>query len=169
MMMAAPATVAVDGTSPNTTRPKITAQMIMEYWYGTTTLAGASFSERLTQSSALTEMQPATANSARLERDGGTQPNGDIAAPSRNEPANCDDAITMSGVDRSERVISINPEKLRLPASAISAGPLKVCAEGRSAMMTPRKPIRIAVQRRQPTRSPRTIADSAVTNTGAAR
>src|SRR5581483_8801230 len=157
MMMAAPATVAVDGTSPNTTRPKITAQMIMEYWYGTTTLAGASFSERLTE------------NSARLERDGVTQPNGDIAAPSRNEPANCDDAITMSGVDRSERVISINPEKLRLPASAISAGPLKVCAEGRSAMMTPRKPIRIAVQRRQPTRSPRTIADSAVTNTGAAR
>src|SRR6476646_6540375 len=103
MMIAAPASVAACGTSPNTIRPNSTAQMIMEYWYGTTTLAAASFSERLTQSSALTEMRPAIANSARLDSDGVTQPNGDIAAPSTNVPENCSDAITMSGVDRSER------------------------------------------------------------------
>src|SRR5262249_6670376 len=120
-------------------------------------------------SSALTEIRPAIANSARLDGEGVTQPNGDIAAPSRKVPANCDDAITMSGVDRSERVISIRTEKQRLPASAIIAGPLQGCVEGLSAMTTPRKPIRIALQRRQPTRSRKTIADSAVTNTGHAR
>ncbi len=113
-------------------------------------------------------MQPAIANSARLDKLGVTQPNGDIAAPSRKLPTNCVDAITMSGVARSERVISIKTEKHRLPASAIIAGPLNVCAEGRSAMTTPRKPIRIALQRRQPTRSRKNIADSAVTNTGQA-
>src|SRR5215470_8139032 len=113
-------------------------------------------------------MQPATANSARLDKLGVTQPNGDIAAPSRNVPANCVEAITMSGVARSERVISIKTEKHRLPASAIIAGPLKVCAEGLSAITTPRKPIRIALQRRQPTRSPKKVADSAATNTGQA-
>ena len=31
MMMAAPTMVAIDGTSPNTTKPKITAQTIIEY------------------------------------------------------------------------------------------------------------------------------------------
>src|SRR5580704_5366286 len=113
-------------------------------------------------------MQPATANSARLDRDGVTQPNGDIAAPSRKLPQNCVEAITMSGVARNARVISISTEKHRLPASAIIAGPLNVCAEGLSAITTPRNPIRIALQRRQPTRSPKNIADSAVTNTGQA-
>src|ERR1700749_801508 len=110
MMIAAPAMVAGFGTSPTTGMPNITAQTIIEYWWGTTTLAGASFSERLTQNSALTEMQPAAANSARLAAPGVTQPNGDISAPSRKVPTNCELAITMSGVARSERVISISIE-----------------------------------------------------------
>src|SRR6476620_7563002 len=126
MMMAAPTIVAQDGVSPNTAKPKITAQTIIEYWYGTTTLAGASFSERLTQSNAATEMIPAIANSTRLPAPGVTQPNGDSRAPSMNVPPNCDDASTMSGVARSERVISINSANDRLPLSAIIAGQLTV-------------------------------------------
>ena len=41
MMIAAPTMVAGCGTSPNTVMPNMTAQMIIEYWYGTTTLAGS--------------------------------------------------------------------------------------------------------------------------------
>jgi hypothetical protein len=66
--------------------------MIIEYWYGTTTEAGASFSERLTHISALTEIAPASANSPRLRRSGVTQPNGDSSAPSAKVPMNCVDA-----------------------------------------------------------------------------
>src|SRR5216684_2918524 len=143
--------------------------MIIEYWYGTTTLAGASFSERLTQRSAATEMHPAAANRPRLPGLGVTQPNGDISAPSVNEPANCDDASTISGVFRNERVISISSAKDRLPASAIMAGQLAICDDGRSAITTPQKPIRTALQRRQPTCSRSTIGDSAVTKIGDAR
>ena len=114
-------------------------------------------------------MRPATANSARLPRLGVTQPNGDISAPSVKVPKNCDDAITMSEVARNSRVINISIEKHRLPLSAISAGKLTACDDGRSAITTPQKPITIALQRRQPTRSLSTIADSAVTKIGQAR
>src|SRR5580692_1624513 len=114
-------------------------------------------------------MQPAAANIARLPALGVTQPNGDINAPKRNVPTNCELAITMSGVARSERVISIRTENDRLPPSAIIAGQLMVCAEGLSAIRTPQKPTRIAVQRRQPTCSRSTMADSAVTKIGQAR
>src|SRR5260370_40970433 len=169
MMMAAPTIVATDGTSPNTTKPKITAHTIIEYWYGTTTLAGASFSERLTHNNAAAETIPATANSPRLPALGVTQPNGDMIAPSRNVPANCDEASTMAGVARSERVISISTANEVLPPSAIIAGQLTVCADGRSAINTPQNPIRIAVQRRQPMRSPSTMPESAVTKIGQAR
>ena len=112
---------------------------------------------------------PATANNPRLPTVGVTQPNGAISAPSRKVPPNCDDASTISGVARSERVISIRNANDRLPPSAIIAGQLTVCADGRSAISTPQKPIRIAVQRRQPTCSPSTIPDSAVTKIGDAR
>ena len=84
-------------------------------------------------------------------------------------PTNCVDASTMSGVARSERVISISNANEMLPPSAISAGQLTVCADGRSAISTPQKPISTALQRRQPTCSRSTIADSAVTKIGAAR
>jgi len=100
---------------------------------------------------------------------GVTQPKGDISAPSAKVPANCDDASTISGVARNDRVISIKTANDRLPPSAIIAGQLTVCAEGRSAISTPPKPIRTAPQRRQPTRSRSTIADSAVTKIGHAR
>jgi pimeloyl-ACP methyl ester carboxylesterase len=46
---------------------------------------------------------------------------------------------------------------------------LNVCDDGRSAISTPVKPITIAVQRRQPTRSRNTSGDSAVTKIGQAR
>src|SRR3979490_3402961 len=108
---------------------------------------------------ALTKLPPAAANRPRLPRLGVTQPNGDISAPSRNVPANCDDASTISGVARNERVISIKTANDRLPPRAIIAGQLTVCDDGRSAINTPQKPIRIALQRRQPTRSRSTLAE----------
>ena len=114
-------------------------------------------------------MTPAAANITRLPALGVTQPNGDISAPSRKVPTNCEVAITISGVARNERVNSIRIENDKLPPSAIIAGQLTVCADGRSAIRTPAKPIRTAVQRRQPTRSRNTIADSAVTKIGQAR
>src|SRR6476661_4735070 len=103
-------------------------------------------------------MHPAAANRPRLPRLGVTQPNGDISAPSVNVPANCDEASTISGVLRNERVISINSANDRLPPSAMRASQLTVCDEGRSAINTPQKPIRTALQRRQPTCS-RSISD----------
>src|ERR1700742_1429829 len=114
-------------------------------------------------------MQPAVANNARLSSPGVTQPIGDNRAPSTKVPANCDDASTISGVARSERVISISTANDVLPASAISAGQLTVCDDGRKAISTPQNPTTIALQRRQPTRSRSTIADSAVTKIGQAR
>ena len=56
-----------------------------------------------------------------------------------------------------------------LPPSAMTAGQLTVCDDGRSAISTPQKPIRTALHRRQPTRSRNTIGDSAVTKIGHAR
>src|SRR2546421_1157563 len=163
MMMTAPTMVGTCGTSPNTTWPNATAHTIIEYWYGTTTDAGASFSERLTHISALTEMAPASANSPRLPRVGVTQPIGDISAPSVKVPMNCVDASTMSGVERTERVISISSANEVEPASAISAGQLTVCDDGRSAINTPQKPISTALQRRQPICSRNRIPDRAGT------
>src|SRR3954454_25316750 len=101
--------------------------------------------------SAATETIPAAANRPRLPRVGVTQPIGDISAPSRNVPQNCDDASTISGVARNERVISISSENDRQPPSAIIAGQLTVCAEGRSAISTPQNPIAKAYQLRQHT------------------
>src|ERR1700682_4752395 len=95
-------------------------------------------------------MHPAAANRPRLPMPGATQPSGDNSAPSRNVPANCDDASTISGVARSERVISINTANDRLPPSAMTAGQLIVCVDGRSAISTPQTPTRIAVPRGPP-------------------
>src|SRR5436305_14254807 len=132
-------------------------------------LAGASFSERLTHNSALTEIQPAVANKARLPRSGVTQPKGDISAPSAKVPTNCDVANTISGVARKERAISISNAKAILPPSAIIAVQVTVCDDGRSAINTPKNPIRTALQRRHTTRSRSTSADIAVTKIGHAR
>src|ERR1700716_3095738 len=121
------------------------------------------------QISAPTETIPAAANRPRLPMVGVTQPIGDSNAPSRNVPPNCDDASTMSGVARSERVISIRNANDILPPSAIIAGQLPVRAEHRVASSAPQNPPRIAVQRLQPTRSPSTLPDSAVPKIGDAR
>ena len=75
----------------------------------------------------------------------------------------------LLGVPRSERVMIMSAANDALPASAIIAGQLNACVEGRSAIMTPMKPTRIALQRRQPTFSPRKSAEAAVTKIGAAR
>ena len=114
-------------------------------------------------------MQPAAANSPRLARSGVIQPIGDSNAPKTKVPANCVDANTTSGVARNERVINISTAKDVLPPSAISAGQLTVCGDGCNAISTPQKPTKMALQRRQPTRSRSTIADSAVTKIGHAR
>src|SRR6478736_3915378 len=106
-------------------------------------------------------MHPAAANRARLPALGVTQPKGDISAPRVNVPANCDDASTISGVLRNERVISINSANDRLPPRAIGAGQLAVCDDGPNAIKTPQKPIRTALQRRQPTCSRSSSGDNA--------
>ena len=82
---------------------------------------------------------------------------------------NCVDASTMSGVARTERVISIKNANEVEPASAISAGQLTVCVDGRNAISTPQKPISTALQRRQPIFSRSRIPDRAVTMIGQAR
>ena len=64
---------------------------------------------------------------------------------------------------RKERAVSIISAKARLPATAISAGPVNVAEEGRNTTITPTKPMRIAVQRRAPTFSPSTSGESAAT------
>src|SRR4051794_40788839 len=169
MMIAAPTIVASDGTSPNTTQPNITAHTIIAYWYGTTTLAGASFSERLVHNSATIEMHPASTNKPRSGRSGIRHANGASTRPTLNVPANCVAASTMSGVARSERVTIINSVNEKLPASAISAGHEMVSADGCIAISTPQKPTATALQRRHPTCSRSMIADSAVTKIGPAR
>src|ERR1700744_3723293 len=131
-------------------------------------LAGASLSERLTHNNAPTEIAPDAKNRPRLPHVGVTQPSGAVARPNNNVPANCAEASTMSGVARSERVIIIKTEKARLPASAIIAGHVTAFADGSSAIKPPQNPIRIALQRRQPTCSRSTSADNAATKIGVA-
>ena len=89
--------------------------------------------------------------------------------PTLKVPVNCVAASTISGVARSERVTIISTANEKLPPSAISAGQLTVCAEGRIAISTPQKPVMTALQRRQPTCSRKMIADNAVTKIGHAR
>ncbi len=50
-----------------------------------------------------------------------------------------------------------------LPMMEMIAGRVNMALEGSSAMMTPTNPIAIAVQRRQPTRSPNRNGESAAT------
>ena len=49
------------------------------------------------------------------------------------------------------------------PMIEMIAGSVSVAAEGSSAMITPTKPTKIAVQRRHPTRSPSSSGDNAAT------
>ena len=54
------------------------------------------------------------------------------------------------------------------PNRASGAAQENICGEGLSAMMTPTKPIRTAIQRKRSTFSPSSGADSAVTMSGVA-
>ena len=123
----------------------------------------------MTQRPAPIEMQPATANRPRSLQSGVIQPNGATTRPKTSVPQNCADVSTMSGVPRSDLVMIINAANEALPVSAIRAGQLTACVVGRSAIITPTKPTTMALQRRQPTCSPRKIAEAAVTKIGAAR
>src|SRR6266404_607379 len=129
-------------------------------------LAGASLSERLTQNSATTETAPEAMKKPRLPNVGVIQPNGATTMPNTSVPANCAVLSTISGVVRSKRVINSVAANAMLPASAIIAGQLTLCAEGCNAITTPQKPIKIALQRRQPTCSRSRTADNAVTKIG---
>ena len=81
MMMAAPTSIAMSGTSPNTTiaehhRPDDHRVLIRHH-----RAAGASLSERLTQTCATIATTPSSASSTRSRGDGVTQANGASTAP----------------------------------------------------------------------------------------
>ena len=78
-------------------------------------------------------------------------------------------AMKVCDVPRNCRVTSISTAETKAPATATSAPNEIDDVDGRMAMITPMKPTSTALQRRQPTFSPRTIADSATTMIGADR
>ena len=133
------------------------------YWNGVTTEAGASFSERLTSTCAPSATTPSRARSAASRADGGTQPSGASAAPAASAPALCQNTSDTSGTPRSARPVIIISAKQRLPAAANRAAGESVAAVGPSATSTPTNPTRMAVQRRQPRRSPRSQGERAAT------
>src|SRR5215207_467511 len=94
----------------------------MVYWYGTTTLAGASLSERLTHTSAPIATTPSSASNGKSCADGVTQPNGASTAPTTSVVAICVETSARSAVPRNTRVVTSSTAYIRLPASAISAG-----------------------------------------------
>src|SRR5262245_39035931 len=139
------------------------------YWYGTTTLAGASLSERLTQTCATIDTMPSSTSSSASRSGGVTQPIGASAAPNSSAAAVCVVTRTVSVVPRRLRVAIIDSEKVNEPASAISAGADSAAEPGRRHTSTPTKPTITALQRRQPTGSRSTVPAMAVTKTGPAR
>src|SRR4029079_15066012 len=139
------------------------------YWYGTTMLAGASLSERLTQACAIIATLPSSANSSASRGGGVTQPIGASATPNTSAAAVCVVTSTVSVVPRRLRVATMSSEKVNEPPSAISAGADSAAEPGRRQTSTPRKPTITALQRRQPTGSRSTVPAMAVTKIGPAR
>src|ERR1044071_1432450 len=92
------------------------------YWYGTTMLAGASLSERLTQTCATIATMPSSASSSASRGGGVTQPIGASTAPKIIAAAVWAVTSTMSVVPRRLRVAIIDSEKVNEPESAISDG-----------------------------------------------
>ena len=86
------------------------------YWYGTTVEAGASLSERLTQTCATIATMPSSARSTRSRIDDVTQATGDSTAPSTSAATVCDTTSTVSLVPRKVRVAIIDNENVKLPA-----------------------------------------------------
>src|ERR1051325_3807681 len=109
------------------------------YWYGTTVLAGASLSERLTQTWAVIDTTPSSAKRPMSRGDGVTQASGAQTAPNSSAATVCVVTSTVSPVPRSTRVESIESENVKLPASAISAGQPSTPEPGRRQTMTPMK------------------------------
>ena len=84
-------------------------------------------------------------------------------APTARAPSVCQVTSAASLVPRSSRLrISVIANEM-LPMSANNDDSDSDAVDGRSAMTTPPKPIRIASQRRQPTFSPSSRCDSAAT------
>ncbi len=95
--------------------------------------------------------------------------NGATTAPNSSVPQVWLKARKVCEVPRSCRVTIISTAEQNAPATAISAPNEIDEVDGRMAMTTPMKPTSTADQRRQPTFSPRKIADSATTMIGADR
>ena len=85
------------------------------------------------------------------------------AAPTASAPSVCQVTSAASLVPRSSRLRMIVIANDTLPTSANSDDSDSDAVDGRRAMTTPPKPIRIASQRRQPTFSPSSRCDSAAT------
>jgi hypothetical protein len=100
-------------------------------------LAGASLSERLTQSEAKTARPPASMKKPKSRRFGVSHPNGTMTIPNTTVPTNCIDANMTSGVPRRERVTTIRNANATLPPSAMTADQSNTPADGRSAIRTP--------------------------------
>ena len=135
----------------------------MVYWYGTTTEAGASLSARLMQKCAKVATTPSSTRKAPSNQVSATQVNGAVTAPNSTAPIIWVVTSTVSDVPRTSRVQIIKTENARLPAMATRAGHEKLCADGLSAIKTPRNPASTASQRRQPIFSPSRNGDTAVT------
>ena len=99
-------------------------------------LAGASLSERLTQSEAKTARPPASMKKPKSRRSGVSHPNG-MTIPNTTVPTNCIDANMTSGVPRRERVTTIRNANATLPPSAMTADQSNTPADGRSAIRSP--------------------------------
>ena len=69
---------------------------------------------------------------------------------------------------RSSRVIVWLSANIVAPNRASGAAQENICGEGLSAMTTPAKPMRTAIQRKRSTFSPSSGAESAVTMSGVA-
>ena len=70
-----------------------------------------------------------------------------VLVPITSAAAVCQNTSVVSGVPLSLRVMIIMPAKASEPAMAISAGQPKAAPPGFSAMMTPTKPMAMAIQR----------------------
>ena len=93
---------------------------------------------------------------------------GTVAAPIKPPPTNCQKTSGSQWMPRSSRVSVWLSAKLVAPNSAMGAPHENICGEGLSAIRTPRKPIRTAIERKRSTFSPSSSAESAVVMSGVA-
>jgi hypothetical protein len=106
---------------------------------------------------------PSSTSSAVSPGVSATQVKGAAIAPNSSAPTVCVVTSTMSEVPRTSRVQIISTENEKLPAMATMAAGVSAPAVGPSAIMTPANPAITASQRRQPTCSPSSSGEIAVT------